>query len=108
VPANPGSKPEAEAVHTYIILTKFAPGAFKTGAHFKQASAELTAKLKQECPGVHWKVSYATLGQYDVVDVVDAEEPADVHRATLLIHTDGHAITETLMATPWREYLSKI
>lgn len=95
-------------MHTYIILTKFAPGAFKTAAHFKQASAELTEKLKQECPVVRWKASYATLGQYDVVDVVDAEDPADVHRAALLIHTAGHATTETLMATPWREYLAKV
>ncbi|MGE5626100.1 MAG: GYD domain-containing protein [Bacillota bacterium] len=96
------------ARHSYIILTKFSPGAFKTAAHFKQASAELTAKLKSECPGVHWKASYATLGQYDVVDIVEADDPADVHRAALLIHAGAHATTETLMATPWREYLEKI
>lgn len=95
-------------MHTYIILTKFMPGAFKTPAHFKRASQVLTAKLKRECPGVRWKASYATLGQYDVLDVVEAEDPADVQRATTLIHTGAHATTETLMATPWREYLSKI
>lgn len=95
-------------MQTYIILTKFAPGAFGTPAQFKQASLKLTQKLKQDCPGVHWKASYATLGQYDVVDVVDAENPAEVHRAAMLIHSDAHASTETMMATPWPEYLAKI
>ena len=95
-------------MHSYIILTKFGPGAFKTAAQFKQASAELTEKLKRECPGVRWKASYATLGQYDVMDVIEAEDPADVRRAALLIHTEGHATTETLMATLWREYLAKL
>lgn len=95
-------------MQTYIILTKFAPGAFQAPAQFKQASLKLTDKLKQECPGVHWKASYATLGQYDVVDIVEAESPEEVHRAAMLIHSDARAATETMMATPWREYLSKI
>jgi len=92
----------------YIILTKFAPGAFKTPSEFKQASAALTDTLKRECPHVHWKASYATLGRYDVVDVVDAEDPVDVHRAAVLINTYGHASTETMKATPWREYMAKM
>lgn len=95
-------------MHAYVILTKFAPGAFRSAAEFKRTSTELSARLKKECPGVHWKASYATLGQYDVVDIVEAEDPAEVHRAAILINSDAHATTETLMATPWQEYLSKI
>lgn len=40
-------------MQTCIILTRFAPGAFKAPAAFKQASVDLTDRLKQECPGVH-------------------------------------------------------
>lgn len=92
----------------YIILSKFSPGAFRTPDEFREASNALTEKLKRECPGVHWKASYATLGHYDVLDFVEADDPADVNRAAMLIHTDAHATTETMMATPWREYLARM
>lgn len=95
-------------MQTYIILTKFAPGAFATPIAFKKASVELTKKLKHDCPGVHWKASYATLGRYDVIDVVAADNPEDVHRAAMLINTQAHASTETMLATPWHEYLDRI
>ena len=95
-------------MQTYIILTKFAPGAFKASAAFKQASVDLTDKLKRECPGVHWKASYATLGRYDVLDIVEADNPEAVHRAAILINTEAHASTETMLATPWREYLARL
>lgn len=95
-------------MQTYIILTKFAPGAFKAPAAFKKTSTDLTDKLKRECPGVHWKASFATLGRYDVVDIVEADDPGDVHRAAILINTEAHASTETMLATPWREYLARL
>lgn len=95
-------------MQTYIILTKFAPGAFKAPAAFKKTSTDLTDKLKRECPGVHWKASFATLGRYDVVDIVEADDPADVHRAAILINTDARAATETMLATPWHEYLATL
>lgn len=95
-------------MQTYIILTKFAPGAFKAPAAFKKTSTDLTDKLKRECPGVHWKASFATLGRYDVVDIVEADDPGGVHRAAILINTEAHASTETMLATPWREYLARL
>ena len=93
-------------MQTYIILTKFAPGAFKAPAAFKKTSTDLTARLKRECPGVHWKASFATLGRYDVVDIVEADDPGEVHSAAILINSEAHASTETMLATPWREYLA--
>lgn len=92
-------------MQTYVILTKFAPGAFDTPAAFRKTSTELTEKLGRECPGVRWKTSFATLGRYDAVDIVEADDPVEVHRAAVLINTEAHATTETMLATPWREYL---
>jgi hypothetical protein len=48
-------------MQTFIILTRFAPGAFEAPASFKRASIDLTEKLKRECPDVHRKESFATL-----------------------------------------------
>lgn len=95
-------------MQTYIILTKFMPGAFEAPADFKKTSLDLAEKLRRECPNVRWQSSFATLGRYDVVDVVEAEDPADVHHAAVLINTEAHASTETMLATPWREYLDKL
>lgn len=96
------------ATRTYIILRKFAPGAFATPAAFRDASTALTTKLQHDCPDVHWKASYATLGRYHVIDIVTAEDPAAVRRAALLINTQAHATTETMPATPWHEYLDLV
>jgi uncharacterized protein with GYD domain len=64
--------------------------------------------IKAECPGVTWKASYATLGRFDVVDIVESEDPKQVERAAVLIRSVGHSITETMAATPWDEFLEAL
>ncbi len=55
-----------------------------------------------------WKDSYATLGRFDVVDIVEANDPKQIEKAAMIIRAYGHSITETLMATPWREFLATL
>ena len=64
--------------------------------------------IKRECPGVTWKDSYATLGRFDVVDVVEAEDPKEVERASVIIRCVGHSITETMAATPWKDFIDSL
>jgi uncharacterized protein with GYD domain len=40
-----------------------------------------------------------------VVDIVEAENPAAVEKAAMLIRCYGHARTETVHATPWKQFL---
>lgn len=91
---------------TYVILSKIAPEAFAKG--FKKVAAEVSAKLRAECPGVTWKDSYATLGRFDVVDIVEAYDPDEVAKAAIIIRAYGYATTETLPATPWKEFIGKL
>ncbi len=93
---------------TYIILSKIAPTAFDDPKHFKQLAETVSAKIKGECPGVTWKDSYATLGRFDVVDVVEADDVKQVERAAMIIRAYGHASTETLSGTPWRDFLANL
>lgn len=90
---------------TYIILSRISPQALKDPKEFKQLANKVSAKIKSECPGVHWKESYGTLGRFDVVDIVESDEPDLVARAVMILRTSGHEATETLMATPWKEFL---
>jgi uncharacterized protein with GYD domain len=40
----------------------------------------VTEKIKTECPGVVWKESFATLGRFDVVDIVQAADPKELEK----------------------------
>jgi len=93
---------------TYIILSRFSPEALKDPKDLKQLAATVSAKIKSECPAVTWKDSYSTLGRFDVVDIVESDDPKQVERAAMIIRAYGHSTTETLVATPWEEFLASI
>jgi len=93
---------------TYIILSRFSPEAFREPKDFKKLAEQVSAKIKTDCPGVKWQGSWATMGQYDVVDVVEANDPKEVEKAAMIIRAYGHSTTETLLATPWKEFLGML
>ena len=93
---------------TYIILSRFSPEAFDDPKKFKELVSEVSAKIKKQCPDVIWKGSFATLGRFDVVDFVQADDPKQIEKAAMIIRAYGHSMTETLVATPWKEFLSAL
>jgi len=95
-------------VATYIILSRISPEAFSDPFEFKKIAANVTSKIRSECPGVVWKQSYATTGRFDVVDIVESDDPKQIAKAAMIIRAYGHSTTETLTATPWEEFLEMI
>jgi len=93
-------------VTTYIILSRFSPEAFEDLKNFKDLAAAVSARIKTQCPDVTWKGSFATLGRFDEVDFVEADDPKQIEKAAMIIRAYGHSMTETLVATPWKEFLS--
>lgn len=93
---------------TYVLLSRLSPEAFRDPKDFKKLAEAVTSKIKTECPGVHWKHSFATLGRFDVVDVVEADDPKQIEKVAMLIRAYGHSTTETLPATPWKDFLSSL
>lgn len=93
---------------TYVILSRLSPGAFREPKEFKKLAEAVSSKMKSECPGVRWKESFATLGRFDIVDVVEADDPKQLEKAAMIIRAYGHATTETLFATPWKEFLATL
>ncbi len=89
---------------TYVILSRFTPQTLADPKGFKELTKAVSDKIKAECPGVIWKESYSCLGRFDVVDIVEADHPKQLARATAIISSLGHATTETLPAIPWKEY----
>jgi uncharacterized protein with GYD domain len=93
---------------TYIILSRFSPEAFKNPKEFRQLAKSVSEQLKSECPEVKWKESFAAMGRFDVVDVVEANDPKEIEKAAMVIRAYGHSTTETLPATPWKEFLEML
>ncbi len=93
---------------TYIILTRISPHAFKDPKEFKELAANVSERIKSDCPEVIWKHSFATMGRFDVVDIVESGDPESVERAAMIIRALGHSTTETMFATSWKEFLEML
>jgi len=93
---------------TYIILSQLTPGTLTDPKDFKRLAELVSEKIKRDCPAVVWKQSYATMGRVDVVDVVESEDPVQVEKAAMIIRGLGHCSTETLVATPWKEFMGAL
>ncbi len=68
----------------------------------------MSAEIKSDCPGVTWKESFATLGRFDAVDIVEGDDVKQVEKAVMIIRASGRSTTETLVATPWKEFLAML
>jgi len=68
----------------------------------------VSAKVKSECSGVVWKGGYATSGCFDVVDMVEADDPKQIEKAAMIIHAYGHSTSETLVATQGKQFLANL
>ncbi len=93
-------------MNTYIILSRFSPEAFDNPGHLVELAEQVSKKIKEECPGVRWKDSFALLGRFDVVDIVEASDPKEIEKVAMIIRAYGHSTTETLIGTPWKEFLA--
>lgn len=93
---------------TFVILSRISPDAFNTPADFRAIASQVSERIRSECPGVTIKESFSTLGRFDFVDIVEADDPKQVAKASMIIRSVGHSVTETLPATPWAEFLKTL
>ncbi len=92
----------------YIILSRMSPDAMGDPRDFRKLADKVKQEIKSRCPGVTWRSSYATMGRFDVVDLVESNDPKQVEKAALIIRSYGHSSTETMPATPWDEFLASL
>jgi len=93
---------------TYIILSKLSTEASRDPGEFRQLAEKVAQKIKTQCRNVRWVSSYALMGRFDVIDIVEADDPTEVEKAAMVIRYYGHAATETLPATPWHDFLARL
>lgn len=93
---------------TFVILSQISHEAFADLEGFQKLATTVSERIKSECPGVVWKDSYVTMGRFDVVDIVESDDLDQVEKAAMIIRGSGHATTETLPATPWKQFLETL
>ncbi|KPL18755.1 MAG: GYD family protein [candidate division Zixibacteria bacterium SM23_81] len=93
---------------TYVILSRISPEAFRKPEDFRKLAKEVGDRIRSECPGVVWKDSYGLFGRFDILDIVEADDPKDVTKAATIIRAFGHSSTETMLATPWKEFIGSM
>ena len=93
---------------TYVILSRFSPDAFRDPKEFKKLAETVSNKIKTDCRGLEWKQSFATLGRFDVIDIVETDDPKQIEKAAMIIRAYGHSTTETLIGTPWKDFLASL
>ncbi len=92
----------------YVILSKINPGAFTNSIEFKQAAEKVANTIKRDCPGIKWRDSYALLGDYDVIDIVETPSRTELMKAVEIIRSIGKASTQTFSAIPWLEHVENL
>ena len=93
---------------TYIILGRFSLHLLEEIHEFTQLTEMVMLKVKKECPGIVWKQSFATLGRFDVVDIIEADDPKMVEKTTILMRSHGYSTTEVLMASQWKDFFATL
>jgi uncharacterized protein with GYD domain len=93
-------------VPTFVMLSRFSPEAFRQPSGFKELAKRVSTELRSQCPEVEWKESYSLIGRFDVVDIFEAPDERAAEKVAMIVRAYGHAATETLMATPWNEFLN--
>ena len=92
----------------YVILVRFSPEAFHEPKEILAKIDELLEVIKEQCPDVKWLESLSTLGRYDLVDVVESDDPRQVEKVSMLIRGYLNATTETLLGTSWEDFIENL
>jgi uncharacterized protein with GYD domain len=93
-------------VATYIVLGNFTAQGIKT---IKDGPGRLDAAREQlGAIGVQIKDFYLTMGQWDLVAIVEAPDNVTASKALLALGSQGNVSTTTLVALTEAEYRSVV
>jgi uncharacterized protein with GYD domain len=91
---------------TYVLLTKISAERMGTVEKLQELDESVRTSVAEHCPTVKWLASYALLGPYDYMDVVEAPDDDTANKVATIVRSFGHATTETWTAVP-RERLKR-
>src|SRR3954469_2322253 len=94
------------AMPTYIMLSTLSPEGVQTVKNNPQRIKEVNHELEQL--GATVKAQWATLGQFDFINVVEAPDEGTMARVSLELGSRGTAKFQTLPAIPVDEFIASL
>lgn len=89
---------------TFLLLTRLSPQSLHQPKSFETLEHHVADQVRAHCPDVKWVASYAVLGPWDYVDLIDAPDVAAATRVSVLVRSYGHAHTEVWPAMAWPDF----
>ena len=91
---------------TYVMLTQLTPEGVQTVKNNPNRIKEVNKEI--ESLGASVKAQWATLGQYDFVNIVDAPDEATMARVSMELGSRGTARYESLAAIPIDDFIAAL
>ena len=91
---------------TYIMLTKLTPEGIQTIKNNPARIREVNTEVAQL--GAEVKAQWATLGEYDFVNVIEAPDEQTIARVSLELGSRGTGRYETLIAIPIDDFIGAL
>src|SRR4051812_23722601 len=95
-----------DRVPTYVMLTQLTPEGVQTVKNNPSRIKEVNKEV--ESLGASVKAQWATLGQYDFVNIVEAPDEATMTRVSMELGSRGTARYESLAAIPIEEFIAAL
>jgi uncharacterized protein with GYD domain len=106
VESAPSTRKERALMPTYIMLTTLTPDGVQTIKNNPARIREVNREVEQL--GATVKAQWATLGQFDFVNVIEAPDEQTIARVSLELGSRGTGRYETLTAIPIDDFIGLI
>jgi uncharacterized protein with GYD domain len=91
---------------TFVMLSTLTPEGVQTIKNNPSRIQEVNKEIEQL--GATVKAQWATLGQYDFVNIVEAPDETTMSRVSLELGSRGTARYESLVAIPVEDFISAL
>ncbi len=92
-------------MQTYILLTKLSPDLSKQMKDRAAIGRNWLEHVKTKCPEVKFIAHYALLGQYDFIDIYEADNEETAAKVSMISRANGAFQAESLAAIPYKRFL---